>query len=465
MIRLFRVFIPKSIMALVVLDAVLIFACFLVASVFVYPDVGDLSLYLLFESGLLKLAIAVGSTLFGLYFQNLYSDLRVRSVMMLLQQAVQVIGVVFITQALLAYFLPDVVLSRRIMIVGSALSLITFPPWRIVYANVLYKGFGIAPVLFLGTDVTGVEIAEQLVNRPELGFSVMGFVDEKLQAGAVVGETTVLGCMADIPQIVTKARPARIVVNLAERRMALPVDMLLDLRFSGIRIEEASSLYEATFGRVTTRRLRPSQLIFSTELGPQRWNMQIQTLYSFLIALIALIAVAPIMLLVAIAVRVTSRGPVLFRQERVGLNGALFTVLKFRSMTADAEAATGAVWAKQNDPRVTSIGGFLRKTRLDELPQLFNVLTGKMSIVGPRPERPEFVNVLTEQIPFYRQRHAVKPGVTGWAQINYKYGETIQDTIVKLEYDLYYIKNLSPALDFFIMFHTIKVMLFSSYGQ
>jgi lipopolysaccharide/colanic/teichoic acid biosynthesis glycosyltransferase len=134
-------------------------------------------------------------------------------------------------------------------------------------------------------------------------------------------------------------------------------------------------------------------------------------------------------------------------------------------MRVDAEAATGAVWAKRNDPRVTSIGGFLRKTRLDELPQLFNVVTGKMAIVGPRPERPEFVSVLAEQIPFYRQRHAVKPGVTGWAQINYKYGDTIEDTIVKLEYDLYYIKNLSPSLDMFIMFHTAKVMLFSTHGQ
>ena len=245
----------------------------------------------------------------------------------------------------------------------------------------------------------------------------------------------------------------------------LPVDLLLDLRFSGIRIEEAAGLYEATFGRITTRRLRPSQLIFSAELGPQRWNMQVQTVYSFIIAVVGLIVAAPIMLLVALAVRLTSTGPVLFRQKRVGLNGKHFTLYKFRSMRVDAEAGTGAVWAKRNDPRVTRIGGFLRKTRLDELPQLFNVVSGKMAIVGPRPERPEFVSVLAEQIPFYRQRHAVKPGVTGWAQINYKYGDTIEDTIVKLEYDLYYIKNLSPSLDLFIMFHTAKVMWFSSHGQ
>ena len=275
----------------------------------------------------------------------------------------------------------------------------------------------------------------------------------------------VLGPLAHLPEIIAKTRPNRIIVNLAERRQVLPVDLLLDLRFSGIRIEEAAGLYEATFGRITTRRLRPSQLIFSAELGPRPWNMQVQTVYSFIIAVVGLIVAAPVMLLVAIAVRLTSPGPVLFRQKRVGLNGKHFTLYKFRSMRVDAEAGTGAVWAKRNDPRVTRIGGFLRKTRLDELPQLFNVVTGKMAIVGPRPERPEFVSVLAEQIPFYRQRHAVKPGVTGWAQINYKYGDTIEDTIVKLEYDLYYIKNLSPSLDLFIMFHTAKVMWFSSHGQ
>jgi lipopolysaccharide/colanic/teichoic acid biosynthesis glycosyltransferase len=147
------------------------------------------------------------------------------------------------------------------------------------------------------------------------------------------------------------------------------------------------------------------------------------------------------------------------------MNGLPFTVYKFRSMVADAEAKTGAVWASRSDPRVTPIGRFLRKTRLDEFPQLFNVLRGEMSIVGPRPERPEFVQTLSELIPFYRQRHCVRPGITGWAQINYKYGETVQDTIVKLEYDLYYIKNVSLSLDVFVMFHTVKVMLFSGMGQ
>ena len=400
-------------------------------------------LYLLYENGLVKISVAAGTLLLGLYFQNLYAELRVRSMMLLLQQVLMVISVVFLTQALLAYVDADIVVSRRLMIFASALTLALFPPWRRLYTNVLYKGFGIDRILFLGTDLTGTEIAEELAEKPELGFTGVGFIDDKSEPGAVIaGGLHVLGPLAQLPEIIAKTRPNRIVVNLAERRQVLPVDLLLDLRFSGIRIEEAAGLYEATFGRITTRRLRPSQLIFSAELGPQRWNMQLQTLYSFIIAVIGVIITAPIMLLVAIAVRLTSPGPVLFRQTRVGLNGKHFVVYKFRSMRVDAEAGTGAVWANAMILRVTTIGGFLRKTRLDELPQLFNVVSGKMAIVGPRPERPEFVNVLAEQIPFYRQRHAVKPGVTGWAQINYKYGDTIEDTIVKLEYDLYYIKNL-----------------------
>jgi exopolysaccharide biosynthesis polyprenyl glycosylphosphotransferase len=174
---------------------------------------------------------------------------------------------------------------------------------------------------------------------------------------------------------------------------------------------------------------------------------------------------APVMILVAVLVKVTSPGPILYRQARVGRHGEQFTIIKFRSMRVDAERTTGAVWALKDDPRVTRLGGWLRKMRLDELPQLFNVVKGEMSIVGPRPERPEFVEELSEKIPFYQQRLAVRPGITGWAQINYGYGETIEDTIKKLEYDLYYIKNLSFGLDFYIMFHTVKVMLLARGSQ
>jgi exopolysaccharide biosynthesis polyprenyl glycosylphosphotransferase len=200
-------------------------------------------------------------------------------------------------------------------------------------------------------------------------------------------------------------------------------------------------------------------------MGPRRWIVQLQGIYSEVLGIIGTVITLPVMAVVALVVKISSPGPILFRQTRVGLHGELFTLYKFRSMYADAEAHSGAVWATKDDPRITPVGRWLRRLRLDELPQFFNVVRREMSVVGPRPERPEFCAMLEEKIPFYRQRHCVKPGITGWAQINHKYGDTVEDSMVKLEYDLYYIKHLSPALDAFIVFSTLKVMLLSRGAQ
>jgi exopolysaccharide biosynthesis polyprenyl glycosylphosphotransferase len=275
----------------------------------------------------------------------------------------------------------------------------------------------------------------------------------------------VLGPMSSLRDIVRATQPHRIVIGMFERRNTMPVPELLELRFGGHIIEEISTTYERVCGRVCLKEIRPSQLIFSGELGPRPQNMVYQRLLNIVAAGAGLLVASPIMLLTALAVRVSSPGPVLYRQERVGLDGELFTVYKFRSMRVDAEAGTGAVWAQKDDPRVTSVGRIIRRIRFDELPQLINVLKGEMSMVGPRPERPEFVRSLNEQIPYYRQRHCVRPGITGWAQINYKYGDTLEDTITKLEYDLYYIKNMSWALDNYIIFHTLKAMLLTRGAQ
>jgi exopolysaccharide biosynthesis polyprenyl glycosylphosphotransferase len=297
-----------------------------------------------------------------------------------------------------------------------------------------------------------------------LGLSNVGYIDD-LEEGTALPGGPLRGPIRDLPRIVEELKPDRIVVGMTERRARLPVHDLLQLRFSGIHIEDSLNTFEVTFGRISTRELRPSQLIFSTELGPRRNSVTLHSLYSLAIAAILTILFSPVMLLVAIAVKLSSPGPIFYGQKRVGLNDRIFKVYKFRSMYADAEARTGAVWAQKDDPRVTPVGRVIRRLRFDELPQLINVLKGDMSIVGPRPERPEFVKTLTEQIPYYRQRHCVKPGITGWAQINYKYGDKLEDTVIKLEYDLYYIKNLALTLDTFIMFHTLKVMLFSETAQ
>jgi exopolysaccharide biosynthesis polyprenyl glycosylphosphotransferase len=252
---------------------------------------------------------------------------------------------------------------------------------------------------------------------------------------------------------------------MSERRNRMPVAELLELRFSGRIIEEAAAAFERVCGRVCLKELRPSQLIYSGELGPRPQNLIVQTVSNRIIAAVGLVVASPIMAITALAVKFSSPGPILYRQVRVGMDDVPFTVYKFRSMRVDAEATTGAVTASKDDPRVTRVGRIIRKIRFDELPQLYNTLKGDMSIVGPRPERPEFVRELSLKIPYYRQRHCVRPGITGWAQVNFKYGETLEDTITKLEYDLYYIKNMSLSLDTYIIFHTVKTMLLSRGAQ
>jgi sugar transferase (PEP-CTERM system associated) len=457
MIRLFRVFIPTSVVALLVSEVILTYTCYVIA-IFLMMDVAP-EVFLLDDNGWLRIAIVVGCLMLGIYFHDLYTQFRIRSRILLFQQVVVVVGVTFLTQALLVYSrLQDLILPTWVMIAGSGLTLLLLPAWRIFFSTVVMKAMGAERVLFLGTSSVSQEIVEYLAEHPETGLTALGYIDN-VDTSAPISGAKLLGRISDLETIVGQFRPDRIVVGMAERRQRLPVNQLLELRLSGIHIEDALTTYEATFGRISTRELRPSQLIFSTELGPNPNRVLLQSVYSMTIAFVAAVLALPIMALVAIVVKVSSRGPALYRQQRVGKNDVPFMLYKFRSMYVDAEAKSGAVWAKKDDPRTTPAGKWLRKLRLDELPQLFNVLKGDMSVVGPRPERPEFVAELERRIPYYRQRHCIKPGITGWAQINHKYGDTIEDTIVKLEYDLYYIKNLAPALDAFIMFHTAKVML------
>lgn len=459
MVRLFRVFVPAAALVLIFSEAILLFCSYVAAAYIVFTQV-DPEVFLLYDGGLNRIGLVVIILLLGLYFNDLYEQFRVRSRILLVQQLCLTLGLAFIAQAMLSYGNRAWILPKWLMIYGSAIALPVLFVWRNLYSLVVLNAVGNERVLFIGSSPIVFETAKYLQQKPELGMSVMGYLDEDCDASSTdPPPITRLGCVHDLHTVVAADRPNRIVVGMRERRSRLPVDQLLELRFAGIPTEEVAHLYEAAFTRVCAREIRPSQLIFSTDLGPRPHQVQIQNIYSVAIASIATFVTLPLMAVVAVMVRLSSSGPVLFRQTRVGMHDQPFTVYKFRSMRTDAEAETGAVWATENDPRVTTVGKWLRLLRLDELPQLFNVLRGEMSIVGPRPERPEFVRTLNEQIPYYRQRHCVKPGITGWAQINYKYGNTIEDTMMKLEYDLYYIKNMSLSLDAYIIFHTMKTML------
>jgi len=464
MVRVFRVFVPTSVIGILISEIVLAFSCYTLATLFLLEI--DPMIDFLYGGGAGRIAMVVASIILGIYFTDLYSDLHAASGIRMIQHFCLVIGLAFLVQALMGYVNRSWVLSRWVMLYGSGMALVIMPAWRMLYANVVMRGVGQRSMLFLGCGELVRLIAGRIAEEPKYGYMSLGFLaDDAEKQGLPVALGERLGSLGDVTSVTTARKPALVVAGLEERRGRLPVNELLDLRMSGVTVEEAANVYETLFGRISVLSLRPSQLIFSSSLGPNPRYVSLQTLYSTAVALVGLALTGPIMLLVALLVKITSRGPIIYRQCRVGRNGEEFEVFKFRSMYEDAEARTGAIWASRNDPRITPLGRWLRKLRLDELPQFFNVLRGEMSIVGPRPERPEFVRTLSEQIPFYRQRHCVKPGITGWAQINHKYGDTIEDTIAKLEYDLYYIKNLSPALDLYIIFHTAKVMLLSRGAQ
>jgi sugar transferase (PEP-CTERM system associated) len=459
MLRFFRQYVPASAAALLASEFILIYLCY-VAATFVFLRI-DAQVFLIDDNGWLRILIVAICLILGIYFHDLYSNLRVR-LRDLIQHAGVVAGAAFLAEALLSYLKqPQLVVPAGPMIAGSGLIIVTLLGWRIFFSDVLLQMMPSERVIFVGNSAIVREIVAQLERHPEKGLTPLGFVDDSNSPSG-----TRLGALSDLREVVDRLRPDRIVVGLTERRSSLPVARLLEMRLSGIRIEDALSTYEAAFERISTRELRPSQLIFSsTELGPNRHRVRLQSVYSMTAAALAPLIAAPVMLCVAILVKLTSPGPALIRQQRVGKNDRLFTLYKFRSMVTDAESRSGPVWAQRNDPRITPVGRWLRRFRLDELPQLFNVLKGDMSMVGPRPERPEFVIELEKRVPYYRHRHCIKPGITGWAQINHKYGDSIEDTIVKLEYDLYYIKNLAPTLDAIIMFRTAKVMLLSRGAQ
>ncbi|PYQ42800.1 MAG: glycosyl transferase [Acidobacteria bacterium] len=301
-----------------------------------------------------------------------------------------------------------------------------------------------------------------MLSRAPLGYNIVGFLGEHAaEVGRSIGSPSVIGTIDDLFWIVGSRGVTRIVVALEDRRGRLPIEDLLRCRVSGVQVEDAPSFYEKLTGKILLSDLRPSWLVFSPGFSrPRRLMRASKRVFEFVLALGLLAVTAPLLALLALAIRLDSRGAALYRQTRVGERGRTFNLYKLRTMRQDAEAGTGPVWAApQRDARVTRLGRVLRTLRLDELPQLLNVLRGEMSFVGPRPERPHFVEQLRKVIPYYDERHSARPGITGWAQVKFGYGSTIEDSERKLQFDLYYIKNMSLLLDLAILVDTLKVMV------
>lgn len=418
----------------------------------------------LFDGGLAWRASLIAAALqVSLHFSDLY-DLRTlgerRAVVIALLQA---LGTASIVLALLYYWIPSLVIGRGVFVIASIIIVGLIAGWRIAFDWLSLRLEPGERLLIVGTNPAAIGLARELFERRrELGVELVGFVDtDRARVGTPLINPGIVGVVDDIPAIVRQNRVDRVVVSLADARGKLSMDQLLHMKLNeGVRFDHLASVYEDYTGKIAVENLRPSWLIFSEGFRKARALETSKRLFDIVVAAIGLVVTAPVQLVVALAIRLTSPGPVIYSQKRVGKDGRLFTIYKFRTMRADAEAKTGAVWSGgQNDPRVTPIGRLLRRSRLDELSQLWNVLLGDMSMVGPRPERPEFVTALTEQIPFYGQRHAVRPGVTGWAQVRYSYAASVEDSLQKLQYDLFYIKHMSVAFDLFIILETVKTVL------
>ncbi len=352
------------------------------------------------------------------------------------------------------------------LILLLAVSFVLIYLWRVAFHWFFYRwNFG-ERVLILGAGPQARYIATMMRENSFAGYECVGLVrtdqdpepDPEEDAAAPPGER-VVGHADELPQLAARRRVARVLVALEERRGTLPVTELLDCKMSGLVIEEKEAMYERIAGKVAVQSLRPSYLIFGDGFAKHPVAGAIKRVIDVVVSLLGLVLALPICLLTALLIKLDSKGPIFFTQERVGQDGQTFRLIKFRSMRTDAEAG-GAVWAQKKDDRVTRIGRFLRVSRIDEIPQMVNVLAGKMSFVGPRPERPVFVEQLQQEIPYYPLRHTVKPGLTGWAQVNYPYGASVADAAEKLRYDLYYVKHMSPLFDLNIILRTVGVILF-----
>lgn len=415
------------------------------------------------DQHLLARAILIGVVLqVCLHYSDLYDLRQIADRRDLLTRLVQSVGAASMALAFLYYWIPDLIIGRGVFVIAAGLIIALVAGWRLLFDWLSLRIGPAERLLIVGTTGAAVELARELFERrQELGVELVGFVDQDpAKVGTAVLNPGVVGHVSDIPRIVRERRVDRVVVSLGDARGKLSMDQLLEMKLKdGVSFDHLASVYERYTGKIAVENLRPSWFIFSPEFRKNRFYLRIKRLMDLLGGALGLLLASPLMLLTALGVKLGSAGPVFYHQRRVGQDGVVFTVHKFRSMRVDAESGTGAVWARENDPRVTAFGRFMRKTRLDELPQLWNVLMGDMSLVGPRPERPEFVDDLTQTIPFYGQRHVVKPGLTGWAQIRYSYGSTVEDALEKLQYDLYYIKNLSAVFDVYIMLETAKTVI------
>ena len=451
MIRLFNVYIPVRTLVLLIGEALIIWTSFLLGAVYALRE--DSYLVLNYEGGYLKILGVTVLVLLCSHWLDLYDTARLNTKGELYFRLLMVPGVLAFILAGIAYVRPNYLLGSGSSAVGLIILTVALFGWRLGFTWLVQLPILVERVYVLGTGERAQRVVQGLRQNPELGVEIASWT------GKMEGAVTREAVAAHLMEVVQKQKVHRVIVATPDRRGTIPMRELLELRMQGVKIEEATSWLEKISGKIEVENLYPSWLVFGEGFRRSNVFILVRRAVSIVISLIGLILALPLFPLIMLAIRLDSKGPVFYPQTRVGKAGCLFKVVKFRTMRQDAEAASGPKWAGNNDPRVTRVGKFLRSSRLDEIPQLWCVLKGDMAFVGPRPERPEFIEWLSKEIPFYGVRHMVRPGLTGWAQVKYKYGSTVEDSREKLQYDLFYIKNASIGLDLLIMFLTVKTVL------
>lgn len=455
MVRLFKHYVPHALLLLGLIDCALLVLA------------GDLAWRLraaqigmdpgaLLERGAMLSGFAV-TVLAAMIAVGVYGSDALRSLRFAGARLLVAVSLAIIALGFFDFLMPGQTFWRSTLLYAMGLSIALLMANRVLVGGLLGTSAFRRRVLVLGAGPRAARL-RQLAQRPESGFAIVGFVDMG-EERAQIDQAVPRGQIDDLSRFVADLGASEVVLALEERRNALPLKDLLRVKTAGVHVNDFSTFMERETGRVDLDTLNPSWLIFSDGFSSGRALSSVaKRLFDVAASLLLLVLAFPVIALFALLVKLDSRGPAFFRQQRIGLYGQPFTLLKLRSMRLDAEAG-GAQWASKNDPRITRIGRLIRKLRIDELPQVWTVLKGQMSFVGPRPEVPKFVEDLEDKLPYYAERHMVKPGITGWAQINYPYGASIEDARHKLEYDLYYAKNYTPFLDLLILLQTLRVVL------
>jgi len=468
MIRIFSQYVSVKSLLLMLLEGILI-ALSLVCGVKVRflnePD--EFEYYTAMPDFAIQVAVVVVVLQVCFYYNDLY---RLAAVGRRGEQVARVgasLGAACLLLGLIYFLFPWLLIGRGVFVITVAFVGGFVMLTRIALDTAWRATTNPNHVLIVGTGPWAQTVARELGQRDDLNVRFVGFVSPRAEdatPGSTLFGMPVLGPAADLEALAQAHRVSRIIVALEDNRAALPIRALVKLRVSGVEVEDTPTALAGLTGRVWLETARPSWFVFSGGFSRSKLTLMLKRMFDLAFGLTGFLVTLPLMLVVALAVKLSSRGPAMYRQVRVGLRGERFEVMKFRSMIDDAESDNGAQWAQVDDPRITTLGRFLRRYRLDELPQFLNVVRGHMSFVGPRPERPVFVEQLKEQI-YYDERHSVRPGLTGWAQVQHPYCETPEDHLRKLEYDLFYVKNLSILFDCAIVFQTVRIVLFGRGGR